>query len=304
MIENIPVVFFVYRRPESAQRVFDRIKVAQPAVLVIVSDGPRNSMEHSLVEESRNIADQVDWACHVIKIYSDKNLGCKQRFFTALDFVFENFDRAIILEDDCIPTADFFSFCLWGLEEFADNPYVALISGSNLYPLDTDYRNGFSSYMNCWGWATWAKTWKSLNRYIGIRDIDSLRLEMSFNKFEAWEIRYWSEVIKHAIVSNSIWDFYVQYHMLVNSLYSVYPSFNLVQNVGFDSYATHTMGGAPKYVTASIPKDGSNIMSLTPLHEVSLSKLRDSRLARTIWSATPLMSWRLRVTNALRFFLT
>ena len=295
-----PVVIFVYRRPNSAQRVFDEVKKSKPPVLFFVSDGPRSSDEKKLVDESRAIVDQVDWDCQVIKIFSEKNLGCKQRFFTALDIVFSKYDKAIILEDDCVPNQDFFDFCNWGLDEFKDNSEISIISGSNLHPTHNKFRNGYSQYMNCWGWATWSRTWNSINRYIGLRDIKAVRLAMQQANFSKWEIQYWAEVFKHSICSNSIWDFYVQYHMLSTKKYSVYPSKNLVQNIGFDEGATHTGGKVPTYVLNNIPSKSENLMSLDPNTKITIDKSRDRNLASIIWSCKPINALRLTITNTIR----
>lgn len=296
-----PVAFFVYRRPESAQRVFDEIRKSAPPVLFFISDGPRNYEEKFLVEKSRSICNQVDWNCQVIKIFSDVNLGCKQRFFTALDIVFDKYDRAIILEDDCVPNQEFFSFCDWGLSTFENEPNISIVSGSNLHPTNEDSRNGFSQYMNCWGWATWSRTWKSINRYIGIKDIKKIRSVMKNSNFTSWEIRYWSEVLKHSICSNSIWDFYVQHQMLSSKSLSVYPKFNLIHNIGFDRNATHTAGEIPEFVYSNLPDSSNSIMSIEPLLSIVTNKSRDQELAAKIWSCTPTTSFRLLFTNAVRF---
>jgi len=46
----------------------------------------------------------------IIYEFSEKNLGCKIRISSGLNWVFSKVDHAIILEDDCIPDPSFFSF--------------------------------------------------------------------------------------------------------------------------------------------------------------------------------------------------
>ena len=296
-----PIVFFVYKRPECARVVFDQIRKAKPPILIFVSDGPRNIEEASLVFESRSLCELVDWNCRVIRIFSEINLGCKKRFFTALDTVFDEFEQAIILEDDCVPHNDFFEFCDWGLQEFKDNNNVAIISGSNLHQTDKNLRNNFSRYMSCWGWATWSRTWRNINRYIGIRDLNQMRQQMLIAKFSRWEALFWSEVLKHTICSNSIWDFYVQHFMFQTHSLSVFPGSNLIKNIGFGDSATHTFGNIPEYVLNNTPELASTIMSFSPSLSIQPDYQRDRELAAKIWSCTPLMSIRLLITNAIRF---
>ena len=63
-----------------------------------------------LVKKTRNLIDKINKNKKVIKIYSDKNLGLRQRIITGLNKVFEKEKQAIILEDDCIPTKEFFIY--------------------------------------------------------------------------------------------------------------------------------------------------------------------------------------------------
>ena len=71
----------------------------------------------------------------------------------------------IILEDDCLPSADFFRFTTELLDRYADKKSVGLISGSSRLRgrsvSDSSY--DFSADVRIWGWATWARTWQSFS---------------------------------------------------------------------------------------------------------------------------------------------
>jgi hypothetical protein len=58
----------------------------------------------------RAIFNTVDWPFEVLKNYSDVNLGYRVRVSSGLDWVFEQVEEAIILEDDCLPHPTFFRF--------------------------------------------------------------------------------------------------------------------------------------------------------------------------------------------------
>ena len=111
---NTPVAFFVFNRPDVTQRVFTEIRRARPNQLLIIADGPRASRlgEADRCEAVRTIVDQVDWPCEVERHYADTNLGCRARVSSGLDWVFDRVDRAIILEDDCLPDPGFFTAAL------------------------------------------------------------------------------------------------------------------------------------------------------------------------------------------------
>lgn len=48
-----------------------------------------------------------DWSCDVQTRFASANLGCTKRVVSGLDWVFENAERCIIIEDDCLPSPDF-----------------------------------------------------------------------------------------------------------------------------------------------------------------------------------------------------
>ncbi len=208
---NTPILFLTFNRPDLTQRVFDEIKKAQPKQLFWVSDGARNEEEKKLVEETRKIIDQVDWNCEVKTNFSDKNLGCKIRVSSGIDWFFDNVEQGIILEDDCLPDQSFFWFCEELLNKYKNNETIMHIGGTN-------FQNGkqrgnasyyFSKYAHIWGWATWKKAWKHYDINLTDSDIDT-------------------------------WDYQWQNSVEKNNGICIIPNKNLVSNIGFDKRATHT----------------------------------------------------------------
>ena len=108
-----PILFIIFNRPNTTQRVFDEIKKIKPSKLYVVADGPRleRNKEREMCEETRDIIRQIDWECEVFKNYSETNLGCKKRVSSGIDWFFEHEEQGIILEDDCLPHQTFFRFC-------------------------------------------------------------------------------------------------------------------------------------------------------------------------------------------------
>ena len=158
------VVVIIYNRPGHTRRLFEQIESLKPQRLFIIADGPKHNNPHDKkkCEECREIFNQADWTESVYKNFAASNMGLKTRVSSGLDWVFTYTDQAIILEDDCIPSEDFFSYCSLALEEFESNDEVLVITGDN-------FQNGivrgdgsyyFSKYNHCWGWATWKRAWK------------------------------------------------------------------------------------------------------------------------------------------------
>src|SRR3546814_14609439 len=80
--------------------------------LCLVADGARPDRpgEAELCAEVRQLAEAVDWPCEVRTDFSPVNLGCGKRISSGLNWVFEQVEEAIILEDDTRPEPCFFRF--------------------------------------------------------------------------------------------------------------------------------------------------------------------------------------------------
>ena len=129
-----PVAFLIFNRPDTTAKVFEAIRQAKPPKLLVVADGPRsdNPSEAEKCQAAREIIEQVDWECEVLTNYSDVNLGCKTRVSSGLDWVFDNVEEAIILEDDCLPHPSFFPFCEKLLDNYRDDKRIMDIRRNNM----------------------------------------------------------------------------------------------------------------------------------------------------------------------------
>ena len=157
-----PVVFIIFKRIDTTKKVLKLISYYQPNKLYLIADGSKTLDEDNKCSEVRKfVENNINWNCDLIKVYSDTNLGCAKRVQTGLDYVFENEDMAIILEDDTLPDPSFFNFCDELLERYKDDKRVAHISGCNLHTNAVNFKESycFSSIVNIWGWATWKRAW-------------------------------------------------------------------------------------------------------------------------------------------------
>jgi hypothetical protein len=162
MAVESPVVFIIFKRPNTTKEVFDAISRAKPKKLLIVADGPRHSDEAEKCRQARAIAEQVTWDCEVLKNYSETNMGCMRRIISGLDWAFSQVEEAIILEDDCVPAPSFFHFCQTLLEYYRNDERIMMISGCNFQfgRKRTDYSYYFSKHIFITGWATWRRAWR------------------------------------------------------------------------------------------------------------------------------------------------
>ena len=245
MTLDVAVAFVVFNRPESTRKSFQRIRAAQPNRLFLISDGPRTNRaaEFALVEQSRRIAEQVDWSCEVEKIYSDQNMGCGTRISSGISEAMKQVDRLIVLEDDCVAEDSFFPFCDELLERYEDDQRVMAISGNNFQmgTRRTAESYYFSKYPHCWGWATWRRAWDHFQ--LGIPAWPEFRdaLNLATLCTSRREIEYWTMIFDkvHAGQTSS-WAYPWTLCCWMNHGLTVLPEVNLVTNTGFGDDATHT----------------------------------------------------------------
>jgi hypothetical protein len=218
------------------------LKSVRPLKVWLVADGPKNSGEVELCQQARSEAETaIRWPCEVRRVYADANLGLKKRIETGLDQVFEFEEAAVILEEDCHPTPNFFLFCEAMLEKYRNEPKVGAISGNCFLPkkqlVATDYY--FSRYVHIWGWSTWARAWKAYDRSRwawpkqGFRNL--------FPNAEKTEEAYWNRIFgRMASGELSTWDYSWISWFWMQGWVSITPAQNLVRNVGFGPDATNT----------------------------------------------------------------
>ncbi len=239
------VAFIIFNRPDSTHKVFREIAKAKPPRLLVVSDGPRADRpeEAECVAKTREIINSVDWECEVLTNYSESNLGCKKRVSSGIDWVFEQVEECIILEDDCIPHPSFFQFCEESLEKYRNDDRIMAISGDNFQfgRKRTDYSYYFSRYVHIWGWATWRSAWEkydvSLKLWPEVRGGNWLSDIFS----DRTSRRFWDNNFESVYAGKiDTWDYQWTFACLVNHGLTILPQVNLISNIGFNDQATHT----------------------------------------------------------------
>jgi hypothetical protein len=256
---QVPVAFMIFNRPDVTEQVFREIAKARPPKLFVIADGPRPEQpgEAQKCAATRAVVERVDWDCEVVKNYSDVNLGCGLRVATGVSWVFQQVDRAIFLEDDCLPHPTFFRFCEELLERYYDDERVMHVSGTNL---QMGHKRGPSSYYfsrltNVWGWASWRRAWQSFDlevkQWPQFRDTSWL-LEILGDPRAA---QYWREQFERAYQSKErwwTWDYQWNFAALVHNGLSIVPNVNLISNIGFGEDATNTKWAESRW--ANLPQ--------------------------------------------------
>lgn len=240
-----PILFLIFNRPDTTEKVFEKIKKQKPKYLYVAADGARHDKEGEAEKciQTREIINKIDWDCELKTLFRDKNLGCKVAVSSAINWFFEHVEEGIILEDDCLPSDSFFSYCEELLEKYRYDSRIMHISGEN--PLDMAFNDKsyyFSKISHIWGWATWRRAWQKYDPEFENFDI-FIQNNLIKDVFSEKHVQdYWNKIftrVKEGKINT--WDYQWTYALFVNNGLSINPNKNLISNIGFGvEGATHT----------------------------------------------------------------
>jgi hypothetical protein len=255
---KLPVLFLTFNKVEPTQRVLQAIAAYQPEVLYVAQDGPRpgNAGDVDKVQGVWEVLQTIEWPCEVIYRKQEENQGLRVHVEGAITWFFEHVPEGIILEDDTLPTADFFPFCEELIERYREDKRVFLVGGTNLnLPADTPYSYFFCPHPIIWGWAGWANRWAYYDSDMGqmaeafadgsaellypdpfLRETEHKKImELRHNRLQSWAAR-WGYTLK---VQNGL---------------CVVPKTNLVTNIGFGYEATNTHDATHPHANLQLEK--------------------------------------------------
>jgi hypothetical protein len=170
----------------------------------------------------------------------EKNAGCAAGVLSACNWFFRKVQYGIVLEDDCIPTSDFFKFVAEQFNNLEINSNAWLICGTQLVTYDQNLQGAYlSKYALTWGWATTSKKWIEIYNTITKR----YKSFGSFSQAMNPEHSYWFYgALRAELGYVDVWDTVLLHRMVSQGKLAILPYHNLVENIGSDDVATHTKG--------------------------------------------------------------
>lgn len=285
---NAPVLFIIFKRYDTTQRVFDAIRLAKPSKLYVAADAPRTEEEAIDCFKTRDIIKQVDWECEVKTLFQKENQGCGIGPYKAISWFFKNEEQGIVLEDDCLPHPDFFGYCEELLNKYKNDSSITLITGRNNFKFKQKTSYFLSAMHFCWGWASWRRTWqvydyqlkdvtpykyfKALVGYFGLQNIFTIM----------WRMNIYYFCRKNC--PKDIWDYQFCITTQLNGGYTIVPNQNLISNIGNDERATHTSGSVEDIPTGPIlPLKHPTDLKYDNTLDIVLAKNRYDKL-RTLYN--------------------
>jgi hypothetical protein len=287
---DTPILFLIFNRPDTTQKVFAEIRKQQPKYLFVAADGAREDKEgeKEKCEQARRIViDNIDWDCEVKTLFREQNLGCGRAVSSAITWFFEHVEQGIILEDDCLPTQSFFSFCSEMLDRYKLDQRISTIAGANI--LDGWEKDGasylFSFHAGIWGWATWKRVWDEYDLYIK-KWANPAVVDLFSHKIPNLSERNIYQKGFDRILAGDVftWDFQLVFLRIITSRFGIIPKNNMITNIGFRQDATNTLDADSPL--AELPSREMNF----PLHHpaiIMVDEEYERKLSNMVYIDTP-----------------
>lgn len=252
---DVPVRVNIWIRPQCQRAQFEVLKKACPSIMILQSDGGRNEKEWAAIQQNRKLFDdEIDWNCHIYKLYEESNLGLYTMGGKVGKFIWDKFDRCIFLEDDYVPAVSFFQYCAELLERYKDDYRISRICGMNSLGTWDDAGSDyfFSKDGSIWGTATWRRVIEQRDnsfRYgkdpyvMGLLKKNTPSFIYKMIEGYANDSHYGGHV-----AGSEFWSFFNSY--AYNQL-QIIPRRNLICNIGYGEDSAHANGAKFK---GSIPK--------------------------------------------------
>jgi hypothetical protein len=166
MSDDTGIGLFVFNRPEHTHQVLDGLAENDIDHLYVFADGAGPNHKDGPIKTTRNLIRDIDF-CDVDVVERSENLGVQRSWVEAYDYIFDRHNRAIMLEDDCVPADDFIQFMRSCLDQYESNHRVMNVHGYSPpidIPGDYQYDIYFTWRSGSWGQATWKSAWDKLER--------------------------------------------------------------------------------------------------------------------------------------------
>ena len=241
------VVVIGYRRADSLQVVLESIPKNGVSDLLVALDGPRGDQDVEDFLSVRAVAHSMldRWKGRGQLYVQKSNVGSAVNVLSSVSLSLRRNPSTIVLEDDCIPSTDFWSFTSAMLQRYESDRNILCVCGSQLATgVARDCSHLVSDHPLLWGWATWRSKWCDVVRLLSSYLVSERVPRLA--SASPSERAYWRSGYRRSCGGFvDAWDIPLQAIMLEHGYKAVLPTSNLVTNTGNDGRATHVSVDSP-----------------------------------------------------------
>lgn len=229
MIKNfadLGIGIFAYNRPSHLRRTLISLENNNIKQATIFLDGPKNYKDKVIQEEILfMIRNNPFIRLNLIK--NKKNMGLAKSIYKGVNILAKMHKNTIIIEDDCVPRAEFFDFILKIIKSksYKKNlnpicgyqfPEIQRLNKKKFYPI-------YLNYFIPWGWCISSEYWEQYKKFL----TNKIKL-----KFEDKIVNKINKLVKNK--NKKIWSKNFIKFNLINKKKIIFPSLSLIKNIGFD----------------------------------------------------------------------
>jgi hypothetical protein len=234
---SLPILIVGFLRSENILSLAKYAASMKSKKLYISIDGSRNEIENSI--QSKMLEDLKMYLNNETIAYeirrSSINRGAAVSVILGIDWISNNENEFVILEDDLLPSDDFIRFARDALNEYRESDKVLLVSGNRYFrSLESEESATLIRHPLIWGWATTSKKWQLMRNSM----LETTGTEHTLNRTKNF-LRLGASRAREGKID--AWDIPLADTMYKEGYLCLLPPVNLVQNLGNDSFATHTV---------------------------------------------------------------
>jgi len=245
MNHKTPVAIFVYNRSRHVKQLFDSLLACgrlDECDVHIYCDGIKKPEHASNVIAAREVVREYASRFDAIVIERTENIGLAHSIVAGVTDLCSKYGRVIVLEDDLILHPAFLNFMIQALDRYENEEHVVQVAGFT-FPIQTPPQPDafFLPLTTSWGWATWARAWKSYS-WDAVDGVEQLSTDAELRKrFDLDGTYPYSNMLRNAMSGKiDSWAIRWYWQTFIRNNLTVYPRQSLVWQNGFDELATHT----------------------------------------------------------------
>jgi len=235
-----PIVIFTYNRLDHLYTLINSLEqneLFKKSKILVFSDGPKNEIDKEKIEKIRIYLKKKLISNNSEIVERPNNFGLSKNVITGINQTFNDYEQAIILEDDLEVSPFFLNYMNDALNLYASSEDVASISGY-MYPINSkSFSNDyfFLKLVESWGWGTWKKAWNNFETdSVKLKnEIDERKLVDEFNFSSG--ISYYKMLNDNINGANDSWAIRWYASTFLKNMNTLFPSKSFVKNIGIDN---------------------------------------------------------------------
>lgn len=271
MKNTLAICIFAYNRPLELSRTLTHLKHCEELDCFdvhVFSDGAKLDPSEGIIQVTkvRNIIDSCGVKIHR-RHYKSKNIGLRQSIISGINEVANSYDAFVVLEDDIVLSKNALVYARCMLEQFKNHRDIMHVNLWNHPSVNNKYPY-YSSYMHCWGWASWSNYWLDVD--FSKRKFSEIKLKDRFRISKGLSTLHLSHLYANYIGIRDTWAVFWLTHIIINRGKCISPSFALSKNIGLES-GEHVESYSFEQKLKSIrPNDEFTVVRSSPLSELKI----------------------------------